>query len=347
MNRGAQSIGDFSPEEKALPRKALGRRGSERWFSEKRRCKLEEDNANRLQPSLGRGVPAMRTLKTSMLGTLFRVSGIEALVLITLFLLQACAGGAATPGPTVSAPSAPESVWDALHQPRPDPLEGAVRVTVSEIVLLADPWGIQSPVPASLGIQELISAGLLRRQDVEFVERRRFSVAAELERRGQSRPRGAPPVGVSRGAELVLAGSWAPASADSAYLDFRLTRAETGEVVGTFRRSTPRDADPTALARSISSGLLGALGEMNRLPTWTDPFPAGAPAAFQPSGISNLAVASFFSGIAAEDRFDWEKARSAYQDALDVAGPSFREAEVALARIARLRAGGTLGSGYP
>ena len=81
--------------------------------------------------------------------------------------------------------------------------------------------------------------------DVEFVERRRFSQAADMERRGQARPVGAPPVGVSPGAELVLAGSWAPASADSAYLDFRLTRAETGEVVTTFRRSTPISADPT------------------------------------------------------------------------------------------------------
>jgi len=287
----------------------------------------------------------MWTLRFWELPVLVRLSGWGAISLLTLPLLQGCAGGGTAAGPAFVAPTTPESVWEALNQPRPEPLAGAVRVTVSEIFLLNDPWGILSPVPTALGIQELVSVGLLRRQDVEFVERRRFSQAAEMERRGQPRPRGAPTVGVSPGAELVLAGSWAQASADSAYLDFRLTRAETGEVVTTFRRSTPISADPTALARRITTGLLGALEEMGRLPTWADPFPQGAPEGYQASGVSHGAVAAFFSGVAAEDRYDWEGARAAYQEALDEGGSGFPEARVALARIARLRSGGTLGSG--
>lgn len=287
----------------------------------------------------------IRTLHHSERTGVFRLSGWGALALLTLPLLQACAGGGTTATPTISAPTTPESVWDALNQPRPEPLPDAVRITVSEILLLNDPWGIESPVAAALGIQELISAGLIRRQDVEFVERRRFSQAAEMERRGQSRPRGAPEVGVSPGAELVLMGSWAAASADSAYLDFRLTRAETGEVVTAFRRSTPIEADPTALARRVIAGLLDALEEMGSLPAWKDPSPHWAPEGYHESGISLSAVAAFFSGVAEEDRYDWESARAAYQEALDEGGSGFPEAGVALARVARLRSGGTLGSG--
>jgi hypothetical protein len=216
---------------------------------------------------------------------------------------------------------------------------------VSEILLLGDPWKLDSPMPVSLGIQEMVSSGLLRRRDVIFVERRRFFAASEKERLGQSRPRGAPPVGVSPGAELILAGSWSPASRDSAYLDFRLTEAETGEVVETFRRATPLDCDPTALARTITAGLLESLHGLGRLPTWTDPFPQGAPEAFRPSGIPDGAVQAFFAGVAAEDRYNWEEARAAYQSALDQGGQGFVEAGTALARTARLRAGGSLGAG--
>jgi hypothetical protein len=291
------------------------------------------------------GRPIMWTLRFSKLPRRVRLSGWGAISLLTLPLLQGCAGGGTAASPPLVATTTPESLWESLDRPRPEPLAGAARITVSEIILLSDPWGILSPIPTAVGLQELVSAGLLRRRDVEFVERRRFSRAAEMERRGQSRPRGAPTVGISPGAELVLAGSWAPASADAAYLDFRLTSAETGEVVTTFRRSTPISADPTALARRITSGLLGALEALGRLPAWTDPIPQAAPAGYQASGVSLGAVRAFFSGVAAEDRYDWEGARVAYQEALDEGGSGFPEAEVALARIARLRNGGTLGSG--
>jgi len=289
----------------------------------------------------------MPTQHCSVLPASLRLSSWGVLSILALPFLSGCAGGGTTSGPVVAPTRTAESVWEALNQPRPEPLPGATRISVSEVILLGDPWGIEGAVPAALGIQELVSAGLLRRRDVVFVERRRFSEAAEMERRGQTRPRGSPPVGVSPGAELVLAGSWAQASADSAYLDFRLTRAETGEVVTTFRRSTPIGADPTALARSITAGLLKALDEMGRLPAWKDPIPDGTPEAYQASGVSLGAVAAFFAGIAAEDRYDWEGAREAYQSAVDQGGSGFLEADAALFRIARLRSGGTLGLGIP
>jgi hypothetical protein len=48
--------------------------------------------------------------------------------------------------------------------------------------------------------------------------------------------------------------------------------------------------------------------------------------------------------VEAEDWFDWEAARRAYQGAMEIAGTAFFEPDVALARLARLRAGGTLGA---
>ena len=52
---------------------------------------------------------------------------------------------------------------------------------------------------------------------------------------------------------------------------------------------------------------------------------------------------AFFAGLASEEVWDWEGARAGYQaaEALDA---GFFEANVALARAARLRSGGTLGS---
>lgn len=52
---------------------------------------------------------------------------------------------------------------------------------------------------------------------------------------------------------------------------------------------------------------------------------------------------AFFAGLVSEEVWDWEGARAGYRaaEALDA---SFFEADVALARTARLRSGGTLGS---
>jgi len=240
---------------------------------------------------------------------------------------------------------APESVWDALERPRPAALEGAVRVGVSEIVVLTDAWSGSERVSPNLGLQELVAAGLLRRRDVRYVERRRFAAAVERERQGLPRPAGAPPAGNSVGAEMLLTGTWA-ATGDSATLALRLVNAESGDLVDAWRTGTPRDADPTSVARRIVGSLLERLDELNRLPGWSDPVTGGAPAVWTDSGIPVGAAMAFFRGLAAEERWEWEAARRAYQQALEVA-PGFFEAEAALARTARLRAGGALGGNSP
>lgn len=270
--------------------------------------------------------------------------GVVATATAASIVLAACAGAggastAASPGAT------PEGVWSSLNRPRPAPLPGAVRITVSNLLLLHRPWSLQGPVTPAIAMEELVASGLLRRSDVEFVERRRFSLAAERERRGQPAPRGAPSVGVSPGAEFILTGTWAASGPDSAALDLRLTDAETGDVVTAWRTMTPTTADPVSVARSINGGLLRALDEMGRLPAWTDPDPGSAPSAHQPTSITMTAVTSFLEGVAAEDAYRWEEARWAYQAALDIGGRGFFEPDVALARVARIRAGGTLGAG--
>ena len=81
---------------------------------------------------------------------------------------------------------------------------------------------------------------------------------------------------------------------------------------------------------------------MGRMPVWSDPLPGVAPAAYQATTISTLAVTAFLEALEAEDRWDWNVAYRGYQAAA-MADPSFVEADVALARAARLRLGGTLG----
>lgn len=264
-------------------------------------------------------------------------------------LLAACAGGP-SPGESAAEGTADESVWEALREPRPEPLEGTARVTVSEfLVVQSTNWGLGSgEVGPGLTLSELVAADLLRRRDVHFVERRRFSRAADRVRRGLPRPSGAPPVGSSPGAELILAGSWAPSDSASAVLSLRLTRAETGDVIRSWRVETPPEADPTSLARAVAGSLLRELEAMDRRPGWDDPLEdrgvVAAPSGYRDTGIPVGAAVAFARGLAAEETYDWEEARVAYQSALEAGGQDFFEARVALARIARLRAGGTLGA---
>jgi hypothetical protein len=240
---------------------------------------------------------------------------------------------------------ASEVEWQALAMPRVAPLVGAARVSVGEVqILTEDPWRLGGGVGVSLGIAELVAAGLLRRGDVHFVERRRFAAAAEDERLGRVRPAGAPAAGVSLGAEFILSAAWSSVGGVGAFLDVRLANASTGAVVKTWRASTVAAPDPTGLARLVVSGLVNALREMERLPSWTDPVAAAASASYQPSGVPQVAVESFLRGLAAEERWNWEGARVGYQSAIVAAGAGFLEAEAALARTARLRAGGTLGA---
>ncbi len=270
------------------------------------------------------------------------------LVLVAATLsVGACAGG---PPPSSSRPVASDAQWSALARPRVARLPGAPRVTVSEMILLSDAWPLNTDLELAVGLQELISAGLLRRADVDFVERRRYAAAVERQRRGLPRGPNAPAVGTSPGAELVLTGSWI-VTGDSAALDLRLTHAESGRIVTSWRSMTPRTADPTGVARVAVGSTLDALRSSGRLPAWTDPMESAgvtpAPVTFTASPVSLDAAAAFMAGVEAEDRYDWEGARRGYQRALEAAGPAFLEADVALARVARLRAGGTLGGSEP
>jgi hypothetical protein len=197
---------------------------------------------------------------------------------------------------------------------------------------------------ASLALQELVAAGLLRRQDIRYVERRRFAAAAEAERLGTPRPAGAPAAGVSPGPELVVSAAWSPVLG-TGRLDIRLVDAQSGSVVATHRSATPSDADPTSVARTVVSGLLAALDELGRRPAWNDPATDAAPATYQSAGVPATAAEAFFRGLAAEERWNWEGARGGYQAAVAQGGPGFVEAAAALARAARLRNGGTLGGG--
>lgn len=259
--------------------------------------------------------------------------------------LAAC-GGSGGGGPVGDAapPRASEEEWRALATPRVQPLAGAPRVALEEMELAGDPgWSTPAGVSPTLGLTELMAAGLLRRQDVDFVERRRFAAAAEAERRGQPRPEGAPAAGISRGAQYVAKATWSRIGS-VARLDVRLSDAATARVVAVWRTQTPPDADVVALARGAVAGTLAALDSLGVRPGWTDPAPQAAPASFQASGVPAGAVAAFFQGLAAEERWSWEPARRGYQDALASADGGFPEAQAALARTARLRNGGTLGA---
>jgi hypothetical protein len=241
---------------------------------------------------------------------LVRQVSATALVLV----VTACGPGQSSVA-TASPSELDDAAWQVLARPRVPQLTGAVRISVGEIALLDEnPWGLDPSVPSSVGISELVATGLLRRRDVHFVERRRFAAAAELERRGESRASGAPPAGVSPGPEFILLATWASFGAATAYLESRLIDPASGRVEHAWRTETPRDADVVGVSRAIER-----------------------------TNISVSAVNAFFAGLASEEVWDWEGARAGYQaaEALDA---SFFEADVALARTARLRSGGTLGS---
>lgn len=259
--------------------------------------------------------------------------------LLTALVLAGCGGAAGRGGGTGVAT---EAEWRELREPRPEPLPGAVRLTVSEVDFAgAYPWPEGARVGPSLAVSELVVANLLRRRDVHFVERRRFAAA---ERRGDPAPPGRPPPGVSVSVDLGIVVIWLPTTSERASLEIRMTRVETGDVDGATRVIVPGDADPVAIARSIVGGTLEVLDELGRLPEWNDPLAPAVGAAANAggdSGVSTEALLHFLRGLAAEERWSWEGARRGYQQALE-SDPAFREARTVLARAARLRLGGTL-----
>ena len=258
--------------------------------------------------------------------------GIVLSVLVTSTLAAAACGGRATGGSDVAT----DAEWRALRAPRPEPLPAAPRVAVGEVQILGSAPRVHGGVSTPLAVAELVSAGLLRRRDVTFVERRRFAAAVEAERAGR-RPPGQPPAGVSRSADFQLVAVWIPAAAGAA-VDVRLVRLEDGEVVRAGRRALAADGGPVRLARGIVAEGIGVLDALGRRPAWDDPL--GDANYLASDGVGPDALERFLDGLAAEELWRWEEARRGYQAA--AADASFFEARAALARTARLRLGGTL-----
>lgn len=258
-------------------------------------------------------------------------------IVVAVLIASGCGGGSTT----MASDAASAAEWQALREARPEPLTGAARVAVGEVAFLGPfEWNFPEAVDASLGVTELVVAGLLRRPDLNFVERRRFEAGAEAERLG-TRPRGQPPAGVSRSADFLARATWIPAGAAGSSVEIALVDPATGEVAATARRPVPADADPVLLARTIVAGIAQALDGAGRLPAWDDPLSEmNALASSGVSGVTTEALGNYLRGLAAEEVWRWEDARRGYAEAAK--DPRFHEARSALARTARLRLGGTL-----
>jgi len=229
-------------------------------------------------------------------------------------------------------------------------VDGAARLAIGGIEILGQPsWPVEAlsangsanGVTPDLALAELVAAGLIRRADVRFVERRRFAAAVAAEESGVPRAAGAPPAGASQSAEILASAVWVQLPTGGAAIEVRLTESARGAVVGTRRTTLPPDADLVSTARVTVGTIMAVLGELGRRPAWPDPIANAAPEQFAPSGVSPRAVSSFLAGLGAEESWRWEPARVSYQAAAGSIG--FFEAEAALARTARLRLGGTLG----
>ena len=252
-------------------------------------------------------------------------------------LVSSCAGATGRLPESVAS----EATWDSLATPRPEPLPGAARVAIGAVQLLGElTWNPTVDMSRELAVAELVAAGLLRRRDVHVVERRRFAAAVAAERSGQRRRRGAPPAGVSPGADFIATAVWVQLTPDQSSVEIRLVAARTGATEGTARVALGAEDDPVAIARWIVTALLQALDDVGRLPAWEDPV-AGADGTTTSSRVADATLRSFLQGLAAEEIWDWEGARRGYQAA--TGDQAFFEAAAALARAARLRLGGTLG----
>lgn len=254
----------------------------------------------------------------------------------TVALLVACGGGAGfdTPAP------ATEAEWRALRTPAPTALPDAPSITVLDLTVVGSwPGDVPSNTSLSVGVSELVTAGLMRRADIDFVERRRFTPAAEAQRQGLRRPAMAPPPGVSRSVDYAVQATWVATTPDRSSAEVQLVDPATGVVVGGTRRALTGPIDAVRLSRSIVMAALELIDEETDRPAWEDPL-RGEMNADGPSGVAEAAIANFFAGVAAEDLWRWEAARRGYQAA--AADPAFHEAAVLLGRTARLRFGGTL-----
>jgi hypothetical protein len=219
-------------------------------------------------------------------------------------------------------------------------MAGAARLSITGVEILGQPPWTVAPVSADLALTELVAAGLIRRADVRFIERRRFAAGVAAEQSGVPRPASAPPVGISQSAEILASAVWVPLPTGTASIEVRLTEAARGAVLATRRATLPLDADLVSTARLTVGTIMGALADLGRRPAWTDPLRSAGSGQYVGSGVSSRALSSFLAGLAAEESWRWEPARVSYQEATESVG--FFEAEAALARAARLRLGGTL-----
>jgi hypothetical protein len=259
---------------------------------------------------------------------------------LLLAALGTWVAGCASAGPPGTGPVT-EAEWRALASPRAVPVPGAARLSLGGVELAGQaPWSV-AQTAASLALSELVAAGLIRRSDVRFVERRRFAAAVEAEAAGVPRPAGAPPVGISEGAELLASVVWVPLPTGDAVVEVRLSEAGRGAVLRTRRATLPSSADLVSTARVVVGAIMATLGELGRRPAWSDPIANAAPEQFVPANVPTRALDHFLQGLSAEEAWRWEPARASYQAA--AASVGFFEAEAALARTARLRLGGTLG----
>lgn len=261
-----------------------------------------------------------------------------------LALILAGCASAAGPTPSTEARAATEAEWRALRTDPVQPLPDAPALSVLEARIGGEwtgPGGQHAALAA--GLTDLVAAGLMRRADVDFVERRRFGPAAEAERLGRTAPARQPPPGVTRSLDYMVQVTWLPLPGGDATAEVQLVAPGSGEVVEGTRTTMPRSSDPVFVARAIVETTLQLVDQRATRPPWQDPLAAemsGTANADGTSGVSHGAILEFLDGLAAEDRWNWEGARRGYQAA--ATSPSFHEARILLARAARLRLGGTL-----
>jgi hypothetical protein len=193
------------------------------------------------------------------------------------------------------------------------------------------------PNSTALGVGELVGARLLDRDDLLLLDRRRLSAAVERERQGLPRPPGAPPIGTPPGIEWLIGMTVAESPGDSVTLALRLTAVESGVHREAWQVVAPV-SNPVDLARRLGEGVLDLLAQEGLVPEAgsDDRLPLG------PVEHPEEAFRSFVLGVEAEDTFNWDAARAAYERASTLGGPGFPEPIHALARAARLRRGGSL-----
>lgn len=260
-----------------------------------------------------------------------------------ILILAGCASSGTT---VLSGPIdiATEEEWRALRTDPVEALPGAPALSVYE-VRLGGAWGGPGAEHEALaiGVTELITAGLMRRADVDFVERRRFAPAAEAIRLGRTVSPRQPEPGVTRPVDYMVQATWLPIPGGEATVEVQLVDPASGEVVEGARAEVRRDADPVLVARVTVATALRLVDRRATRPSWNDPLARGAAMNANvtgSSGVSESAIRHFLDGVSAEERWNWEGARRGYVAA--ATDPSFHEADTLLGRAARLRLGGTL-----